>query len=46
LPRWVYLPLSVLAFWSYKQTKPAQAIELRSLSPGCWADGGGVNGTV
>ena len=24
LPRWVYLPLSVLAFWSYKLTKPGQ----------------------
>jgi len=32
-PRWVCLPPSVLAFWSYKLTKPAQAMELRSLSP-------------
>ena len=32
VPRWV-CPPSVLAFWSYKQTKPAQAMALRSLSP-------------
>ena len=32
-PRWVCLPLNVLAFWPYKLTKPEHNSELRSLTP-------------